>query len=82
MRDPTPLPAAEAEELGAITERTAAAVPGEAMPCEPGELKTVMLRASNTPMGGGVMRMMLSSMCEAQQKLDVGSRYFREDVRI
>jgi hypothetical protein len=70
MQDPTPLSAAEADELGTIMERMATAMPNAAPQCKPGELKTVMQRASNTPMGGGVMRMMLTSMREAQQKLD------------
>ena len=70
MQDSTPLSAAEADELGTIMERMATAMPSAAQQCKPGELKIVMQTASNTPMGGGVMRMMLTSMREAQQKLD------------
>jgi hypothetical protein len=76
LQDPTPLSAAEAEELGTIMERMAAAVPSEAMPCKPGELKVVMQSASNTPMGGGMMRMMLTSLRDAQLRLDEARNTF------
>jgi hypothetical protein len=70
MQDPTPLSAAEADELGTLLERMASAMPSAAQQCAPGEMKALMQTMAGSPMGGGIMRMMLGAMREMQQKLD------------
>jgi hypothetical protein len=47
-----------------------AAMPSAAPQCKPGELKMVIQQALDSPMTGGVLRMMLGSMRDMQKKLD------------
>ena len=70
MQDRTPLTTAEADELGTLLERMATAVPSAAPKCAPGEMQAMLQTAADSPMGGGVMRMMLGSMREMQKRLD------------
>ena len=70
MQDSPPLTSAEVDELATLLERMATAMPSAAPQCKPGELKTVLQQASDSPMTGGVLRMMLGSMRDMQKKLD------------
>jgi len=70
MQDSPPLTSAEVDELATLLERMATAMPSAAPQCKPGELKTVLQQASDSPMGGGVLRMMLGSMRDMQKNLD------------
>ena len=70
MQDSPPLTSAEVDELATLLERMATAMPSAVPQCKPGELKTVLQQASDSPMGGGVLRMMLGSMRDMQKNLD------------
>ncbi len=70
MQESEPLTSAEVEELATLLERMSTAIPSAAPQCKPGELKTVLQQASDSPMGGGVLRMMLGSMRDMQKNLD------------
>jgi hypothetical protein len=70
MQDGEPLTSAEVDELATLLERMSTAMPSAAPQCKPGELKTVLQQASDSPMTGGVLRMMLGSMRDMQKKLD------------
>jgi len=70
MQEGEPLTSAEVDELATLLERMSTAMPSAAPQCKPGELKTVLQQASDSPMTGGVLRMMLGSMRDMQQKLD------------
>jgi hypothetical protein len=70
MKDQTPLSSAEADELGTLMERMSAAAPSVATTCKPGELKQAMQMAAEAPGAGGVMRMMLGKLREAQKQID------------
>jgi len=70
MQEGEPLTSAEVDELATLLERMSTAMPSAAPQCKPGELKTVLQQASDSPMTGGVLRMMLGPMRDMQQKLD------------
>lgn len=70
MQEGEPLTNAEVDELATLLERMSTAMPSAAPQCKPGELKTVLQQASDSPMTGGVLRMMLGSMRDMQKKLD------------
>jgi len=70
MQEGEPLTSAEVDELATLLEQMSTAMPSTAPQCKPGELKTVLQQASDSPMTGGVLRMMLGSMRDMQQKLD------------
>ena len=70
MQESEPLTSAEVDELATLLEQMSTAMPSAAPQCKPGELKTVLQQASDSPMTGGVLRMMLGSMRDMQQKLD------------
>lgn len=70
MQESEPLTSAEVDELATLLERMSTAMPSAAPQCKPGELKTVLQQASDSPMTGGVLRMMLGSMRDMQNKLD------------
>ena len=70
MQEGEPLTSAEVDELGTLLERMSTAMPSATPQCKPGELKTVLQQASDSPMTGGVLRMMLGSMRDMQKKLD------------
>ena len=70
MQEGPPLTSAEVEELATLLERLSTAMPSAAPRCKPGELKTVLQQASDSPMSGGVLRMLLGSMRDMQQNLD------------
>lgn len=70
MQGGEPLTSAEVDELATLLERMSTAMPSAAPQCKPGELKTVLQQASDSPISGGVLRMMLGSMRDMQQKLD------------
>src|SRR3970040_2023087 len=70
MQEGPPLTSAEVDELATLLDRMSTAMPSAAPKCKPGELKTVLQRASDSPMGGGVLRMLLASMRDMQQNLD------------
>ena len=70
MRDGEPLTSDEVDELATLLERLSTAMPSAAPQCKPGELKIVLQQASDTPMGGGMLRMMLGSMRDMQKNLD------------
>ena len=70
MQEGEPLTSAEVDELATLLERMSTAMPSAAPRCKPGEMKTVLQQASDSPMGGGVLHMMLGSMRDMQQKLD------------
>jgi len=70
MQEGEPLTSAEVDELATLLERMSTAMPSAAPQCKPGELKTVLQQASDSPMTGGMLRMMLGSMRDMQQKLD------------
>ncbi len=70
MKDQTPLSSAEADELGTLMERMSAAAPSVATKCKPGELKQAMQTAAEAPGAGGIMRMMLGKLREAQKRID------------
>ena len=70
MQEGEPLTSAEVDELATLLERMSTAMPSAAPQCKPGELKTVLQQASDSPMTGGVLRMMLGSMRDMQKKLD------------
>lgn len=70
MQEGPPLTSAEVDELATLLERMSTAMPSAAPQCKPGELKTVLQQASDSPMTGGVLRMMLGSMRDMQKKLD------------
>ena len=76
MQDGEPLTSAEVDELATLLERMSTAMPSAAPQCKPGELKTVLQQASDSPMTGGVLRMMLGSMRDMQQKLDEARNTF------
>ena len=65
-----PLSSAELDELGTLMERLATAMPSAAPKCKPGELKAALQTASDSPMGGGVLRMVLGSLRDVQRQLD------------
>ena len=70
MQEGPPLTSAEVEELATLLERMSTAMPSAAPRCKPGELKTVLQQAADSPMTGGVLRMMLGSMRDMQKNLD------------
>ena len=70
MQDGEPLTGAEVDEMATLLERMSTAMPSAAPQCKPGELKTVLQQASDSPMTGGMLRMMLEPMRDMQQKLD------------
>ena len=70
MQDGEPLTGAEVDEMATLLERMSTAMPSAAPQCKPGELKTVLQQASDSPMTGGGLRMMLGAMRDMQQKLD------------
>lgn len=70
MQEGPPLTSAEVDELATLLERMSTAMPSAAPKCKPGELKTVLQQASDSPMGGGVLRMLLGSMRDMQKNLD------------
>ena len=70
MQEGPPLTSAEVDELATLLERMSTAMPSAAPQCKPGELKTALQQASDSPMTGGVLRMMLGSMRDMQKKLD------------
>jgi hypothetical protein len=70
MQEGPPLTSAEVDELATLLERMSTAMPSATPQCKPGELKTVLQQASDSPMTGGVLRMMLGSMRDMQKKLD------------
>jgi len=70
MQEGEPLTSAEVDELATLLEQMSTAMPSAAPQCKPGELKTVLQQASDSPMTGGVLRMMLGSMRDMQKKLD------------
>lgn len=70
LQDTTPLSTAEVDELGTLLERMAAAMPSAAPKCKPGEMKAVLAMAADSPMGGGMLRMMLEPLRDMQRKLD------------
>src|SRR3989344_2069790 len=76
MQEGEPLTSAEVDELATLLERMSTAMPSAAPPCKPGELKTVLQQASDSPMTGGGLRMMLGSMRDMQQKLDAARDTF------
>jgi len=70
MQEGPPLTSAEVDELATLLDRMSTAMPSAAPQCKPGELKTVLQQASDSPMTGGVLRMMLGSMRDMQKNLD------------
>jgi hypothetical protein len=70
MQEGPPLTSAEVDELATLLERMSAAMPSAAPQCKPGEMKAALQQVSDSPMGGGVLRMMLGSMRDMQKKLD------------
>ena len=70
MQDAEPLSTAEADELGTLMERMRTAMPSAAPQCKPGEMKAAIQQAADSPMAGGVLRIMLGAMRDMQQKLD------------
>ena len=70
MQEGEPLTSAEVDELGTLLERMSTAMPSATPQCKPGELKTVLQQASDSPMTGGMLRMMLEPMRDMQKKLD------------
>jgi len=70
MQEGEPLTSAEVDELATLLERMSTAMPSAAPQCKPGELKTVLQQASDSPMTGGMLRMMLEPMRDMQKKLD------------
>jgi hypothetical protein len=70
MQEGPPLTRAEVDELGTLLERMSTAMPSAALKCKPGEMKAALQQVSDSPMGGGVLRMMLGSMRDVQKKLD------------
>ncbi len=70
MQEGEPLTSAEVDELATLLEQMSTAMPSATPQCKPGELKTVLHQASDSPMTGGVLRMMLGSMRDMQKNLD------------
>jgi hypothetical protein len=70
MQEGEPLTSAEVDELATLLERMSTAMPSAAPQCKPGELKTVLQQAADSPMTGGMLRMMLEPMRDMQKKLD------------
>ncbi len=70
MQEGEPLTSAEVDELATLLERMSTAMPSAAPQCKPGELKTVLHQAADSPMTGGMLRMMLEPMRDMQKKLD------------
>lgn len=70
MQEGPPLTRAEVDELATLLERMSTAMPSAAPQCKPGELKTVLHQAADSPMSGGMLRMMLEPMRDMQKKLD------------
>jgi len=70
MQDGEPLTSTEVDELATLLERMSTAMPSAAPQCKPGELKVALQQVSDSPMSGGVLRMMLGSMRDMQEKLD------------
>ncbi|MDO8706639.1 MAG: hypothetical protein Q7J84_17015, partial [Sulfuricaulis sp.] len=70
IQEGPPLTRAEVDELATLLERMSTAMPAATPQCKPGELKTVLQQASDSPMTGGVLRMMLEPMRDMQKKLD------------
>src|SRR3990167_5155763 len=56
MQEGEPLTRAEVDELATLLERMSTAMPSAAPQCKPGELKTVLQQASDSPMTGGMLR--------------------------
>lgn len=70
MQEGPPLTSAEVDELATLLERMSTAMPSAVPQCKPGELKTVLHQAADSPMSGGMLRMMLEPMRDMQKKLD------------
>ena len=70
MQEGEPLTSAEVDELATLLERMSTAMPSAVPQCKPGELKTVLHQAADSPMTGGMLRMMLEPMRDMQKKLD------------
>ena len=78
MQEAEPLTRAEVDELATLLERMSTAMPAAAPPCKPGELKKVLQQASDSPMTGGMLRMMLEPMRDMQKKLDEARATFAQ----
>lgn len=62
MQDAAPLPDADIDELVTRLEAFAKAMPGQALPCSPQELKLSLSRLGAMPMASGSLRMMLEQL--------------------
>jgi hypothetical protein len=70
MQEAEPLTRTEVDELATLLERMSTAMPAAAPPCKLGELKKVLQQAADSPMTGGMLRMMLEPMRDMQKNLD------------
>ena len=70
MQDDKPLTRAEIDELGTLLERMSTAMPASASQCKPGDMKAMVQMTSDSPMGGGMLRMMLGPLRDMQKNLD------------
>ena len=70
MQNSAPLSNAEIDELGTLLERMATAMPSAAPTCKPGDMKAMLAMAADSPMGGGMLRMLLEPMRDMQRQLD------------
>ncbi len=70
MQDHKPLTSAEVVELGTLLERMSTAMPAAESKCKPGDMKAMVQMTSDSPMGGGMLRMMLGPLRDMQKNLD------------
>ena len=76
MQDTTPLTSAEVDELGTLLERMSTAMPSADSKCKPGDMKAMVQMTSDSPMGGGMLRMMLGPLRDMQKNLDAARATF------
>ena len=76
MQDTTPLTSAEVDELGTLLEQMSTAMPSADSKCKPGDMKAMVQMTSDSPMGGGMLRMMLGPLRDMQKNLDAARNTF------
>ena len=76
MQDTTPLTSAEVDELGTLLEQMSTAMPSADSKCKPGDMKAMVQMTSDSPMGGGMLRMMLGPLRDMQKNLDAARATF------
>jgi hypothetical protein len=76
MQGQAPLSREEVDELATLMENMSKAAPSVTTKCKPGDMKLVLQTAVDSPMVGGVLRMMLGPMRDAQRQIDEARETF------